>query len=72
MNFSLPRKIPSKHKKKREIIIPNEEYLIKNIFSLLNIPSKKNNPKVKKIKAIKSLNYPLNQTMNLSKLRKII
>ena len=31
-----------------------------------------NNPKVKKIKAIKSLNYPLNQTMNLSKLKKII
>ena len=34
--------------------------------------AKKNNPKVKKIKAIKSLNYPLNQTMNLSKLKKII
>ncbi len=34
--------------------------------------AKKYNPKVKKIKAIKSLNYPLNQTMNLSKLRKII
>tara|TARA_E500000331_G_C17241655_1_gene707273 strand:- start:786 stop:1487 length:702 start_codon:yes stop_codon:yes gene_type:complete len=34
--------------------------------------AKKHNPKVKKIKAIKSLNYPLNQTMNLSKLQKII
>ena len=34
--------------------------------------AKKNNPKVKKIKAKKKNNLPLNQTMNLSKLKKII
>ena len=34
--------------------------------------AKKNNSKVKKIKAEKSLTLPLNQTMSLSKLRKII
>mgnify|MGYP001212952518 CR=1 FL=1 len=39
-----------------------------SIFSF----AKKNNPNVKKIKAKKNLKYPLNQTMNLSKLQKII
>ena len=34
--------------------------------------AKKNNPKVKKIKANKKINLPSNQTMNLSKLKKII
>ena len=34
--------------------------------------AKKNNSKVKKIKAKKNLSFPLNQTMNLSKLKKII
>jgi len=34
--------------------------------------AKKNNPKVKKIKAKKSLSLPLNQTMNLAKMKKII
>ena len=34
--------------------------------------AKKSNPKVKKIKAKKKNNLPLNQTMNLSKLKKII
>ena len=34
--------------------------------------AKKNNSKVKKIKAKKNLYLPLNQTMNLSKFRKII
>jgi len=34
--------------------------------------AKKNNPKVKKIKAKKNLTLPLNQTMNLLKLKKII
>ena len=34
--------------------------------------AKKNNSKVKKIKAKKSLALPLNQTMNLTKLRRII
>lgn len=34
--------------------------------------AKKNNPKVKKIKARKNVKLPLNQTMNLSKLKKII
>ena len=34
--------------------------------------AKKNNSKVKKIKAKKSLVMPLNQTMNLAKLKKII
>ena len=34
--------------------------------------AKKNNPKVKKIKANNKINLPSNQTMNLSKLKKII
>ena len=34
--------------------------------------AKKSNPKVKKIKANKKINLPSNQTMNLSKLKKII
>tara|TARA_Y100000994_G_scaffold10605_1_gene8490 strand:+ start:363 stop:1067 length:705 start_codon:yes stop_codon:yes gene_type:complete len=34
--------------------------------------AKKNNPKVKKIKANKKINLPSNQTMNLDKLKKII
>jgi len=34
--------------------------------------AKKNRSKVKKIKAKKSLSFPLNQTMNLAKLKKII
>ena len=34
--------------------------------------AKKNNSKVKKIKAKKNLAFPLNQTMNLAKLKKII
>jgi len=34
--------------------------------------AKKNNPKVKKIKANKKINLPSNQTMSLSKLKKII
>ena len=34
--------------------------------------AKKNNSKVKKIKAKKILSFPLNQTMNLAKLKKII
>ena len=33
--------------------------------------AKKNNSKVKKIKAKKSLSLPLNQTMNLTKMKKI-
>ena len=34
--------------------------------------AKKNNSKVKKVKAKRSLNLPLNQTMSLAKLKKII
>ena len=34
--------------------------------------AKKNNSKVKKIKANKKINLPSNQTMNLDKLKKII
>ena len=34
--------------------------------------AKKNNSKVKKIRATKVLDFPLNQTMNLAKLKKII
>ena len=33
--------------------------------------AKKNNPKVKKVKAKRSLNLPLNQTMSLAKLKKL-
>ena len=39
-----------------------------SIFSF----AKKNNPKVKKVKLKNNLSLPLNQTMNLKKLKKII